>query len=77
MARKSLRDEVVMANVVNLSWTTILRALNSKKLTEVEKRGIALEVVKRTCPQRHEIGGNENGAPIRVVAYLPNVRDEK
>ncbi len=39
MGRKSLRDETVQANVINLSWTTISRALNSKTLTVEEKRG--------------------------------------
>lgn len=56
MARKSLRDEVIQANVINLSWTTISRALKSKKINAKEKRVIALEIVKKSVPQK--ISGN-------------------
>lgn len=56
--RKSLRDEVVQANVINLSWLTISRALHSGKITEDEKRMIALEVVKKTCPREINIKGD-------------------
>ena len=49
--RKSLRDEVIQADVINLSWRTILRALHSKLIPENEKRNICLEVVKKTCPK--------------------------
>ena len=64
MGRKSLRDETMQANVINLSWTTISRALNSKKLTEEEKRHISLEVVKRTCPKEINLKGDALNANI-------------
>ena len=53
--RKPLRDEAVQANVINMSWFSIQRALNSKKVSEREKRLIALEIVKKTCPQKLDI----------------------
>ena len=65
--RKSLRDETVQANVINLSWTTILRALNSKKINEKEKRGICLEVVKKTCPKEINLKGEALGTKIYSI----------
>lgn len=56
--RKSMADEVIKMNVITASWSLILRALNSKKLNEDTKRGIALEVVKRTCPQEINHSGS-------------------
>lgn len=58
MGRKSLRDEVIQANVINLSWRTILDALHSKKITDDEKRNISLEVVKKTCPKEINLKGD-------------------
>ena len=55
--RKSLRDETVQANVINLSWTTVQRAFNSKKITDEEKRKIAIEIVKKTCPRELKVEG--------------------
>lgn len=57
MGRKSLRDETVQANVINLSWVTIDQALRSKLLTKVEKRVIALEIVKKSCPKEINLKG--------------------
>ena len=56
--RKSFKDEIVQANVINLSWKTIYRALRSKKITENEKRAISLEVVKKTCPKEINLKGD-------------------
>ena len=71
--RKSLRDEATQANVINLSWTTILRALRSNTLTEEEKRGIALEVVKRSIPQNVKVGGDaENPITMEVTVVIQN-----
>jgi len=58
MGRKSLREETVQANVINLSWATIDQALRSKLLTEKEKRVIALEVVKKSCPKEINLRGD-------------------
>ena len=58
MARKSLRDEVIQSNVINISWTTILRALNSKTISEEDKRTIAMKVVEKTCPKEIKFDGN-------------------
>lgn len=58
MGRKSLRDETVQANVINLSWVTIDQAMRSKKLTPAEKRVIALEIVKKSCPKEINLKGN-------------------
>ena len=58
MGRKSLRDETVQANVINLSWVTIDQALRSKLLSTKEKRVIALEVVKKSCPKEINLKGD-------------------
>lgn len=57
MGRKTLRDETVQANVINLSWLTIDRALNSPDITIQEKRVIALEIVKKSCPKEINLKG--------------------
>ena len=49
--RKPLRDELTQANVINVSWTTIDRALKSSKVSQKQKLMISLEVVKKTCPK--------------------------
>ena len=75
MARKSLKDEALMAKVVNLSWLTLSRAFSSKKVTEEGKIRIAIEIAKKTCPQSLKILGDPN-EPLRVVAYIPQVKSE-
>ncbi|MEK6879509.1 MAG: hypothetical protein AABY22_07880 [Nanoarchaeota archaeon] len=62
--RKSLRDEVIQANVINLSWRTILDALHSPSISVIEKRNISLEVVKKTCPKEINLKGDALHADI-------------
>lgn len=58
MARKTIRNEVKTTKAVNLSWDTILRALNASdsEVSKAEKRKIALEVCKKTAPKTVDIG---------------------
>ena len=58
MGRKTLREEAVQANVINLSWRTIFLALQSEEITKEEKRNISLEVVKKTCPKEINLKGD-------------------
>lgn len=51
MGRKSLKDEAVQMNVINLSWRTIWLALNNPTIDIDQKRMICLEIVKKTCPK--------------------------
>ena len=72
MGRKSLRDETVQANVINLSWVTIDQALRSAKLTVKEKRVIALEIVKKSCPKEINLKGE--GIAGRVYNIISQVQ---
>ena len=63
--RRSLKDEALVKNVVDLSWQVINAALvapigkgtgKGKTIPLGEKRKIALEVVRRTAPQRMDLG---------------------
>jgi len=56
--RKSKRDERLIADVVNKCWERISRNLNGKRLTEEQKDLIALEIVKRTAPNKIDLKGN-------------------
>ena len=64
MGRKSLRDETVQANVINLSWVTIDQALRSKLLNKKEKQVIALEIVKKSCPKEINLKGESIGSRV-------------
>ncbi len=68
MGRKSLRDEAMQMNVINLSWTTISRALASDSLSIKEKRFIALEIVKKSCPK--EINLNSEALKNSVYDFI-------
>jgi len=57
MGRKSLRDEALQMNVINLSWFTISRALNSKDIPDKEKRAMCMEIVKKSCPKEINLKG--------------------
>lgn len=65
--RKSMRDEQVQAYVINKSWNIIRAALNSQKISNKDKIRMAMEVVKRTCPQEIDITKLEE---IRIVHEL-------
>ena len=78
MGRKSLRDETMQANVINLSWTTICRALRSPKLSLADKRRIALEIVKKTCPQELKHSGVIDGIADRItIIYGDSKKNDK
>jgi len=55
--RKSWRDEMLQNEVINLSWKIIATALHDKTATMDEKKMIALEVVKKTCPREINLKG--------------------
>jgi len=77
MGRKSLKDEVVQANVINLSWLTISRALNSKTLTEKEKREISLEIVKKSCPKEINLKGEALATNVyNIIGQMQRNFDE-
>ena len=77
MGRKSLRDETTQANVINLSWTTILRALHSPKLSLDEKRKIALAIVQRTCPAKVKHSGSIDGKKQIINIIVPEKKSLK
>jgi len=64
--RKSLKDEAIMADVINYSWKTIKDILHSDTVDERRKCEIALEIVKKSCPKDINLGGQED-APIQIV----------
>lgn len=68
--RKSLRDEVVQAEVINLSWHTLRRAMHSKSITQKEKMGIALEICKKTCPTKVDFGGDTVNAIAQIFGVI-------
>jgi len=66
--RKSLRDEVRQANVINLSWATLERAFKSKVVPDKEKRAMALEICKKTCPTKIDLGENATNTLAELFA---------
>ncbi len=52
MGRRTAKDEQLIAEVVKMSWNIIGKALKSKKRDDKEKKMIAMEIVKKTCPQQ-------------------------
>lgn len=64
--RPSLIDEQTRALVLNSSWQRINEILGSKTVSENIKDSIALELVKRSIPQKidHTSNGNDIGIPI-------------
>lgn len=65
MGRKSLIEESMRADVINLSWTTLSRMMKSKKVPEENKQKVALEICKKTCPQEVNLG-SDGGIQIIV-----------
>ena len=65
--RKPLIDEVTKADVINMSWTTIRKALTSHSIPDAEKIKIAVEIVKKTCPQSIEHSGSIDGEKTQIV----------
>ena len=57
MGRKSLKDEAMMADVINRSWTTIHDCLVSNKVPEERKQEIALKIVERSVPKDINLSG--------------------
>lgn len=55
--RKSLKDEAVMADVINKSWMTIRDILNSKVVPEESKNAIAIRIVERSVPKDINLSG--------------------
>jgi hypothetical protein len=55
--RKSLKDEAVMADVINKSWMTIRDILNSKVVPEESKQAIAIRIVERSVPKDINLSG--------------------
>lgn len=63
--RKKLTDESIRAAVINKSWAILLDYLDlptDNQLFEAEKRKIALEIAKKTIPQKLE--GDFNGSIV-------------
>ena len=65
MGRKTLREESLMADVINKSWRTINEMLNSPTVDESRKQEIALEIVKKSCPKELNLDVGET--ILRVV----------
>lgn len=73
MGRKSLKDEAVMADVINKSWMTIRDILNSKVVPQERKEEIALKIVEKSVPKDIYLGGHED-SPI-VITWRVNGKD--
>lgn len=56
--RKSLQEEAVKADVINMSWHTLRRMLVSENVSEEAKQKVALEICKKTCPQEVVVDGD-------------------
>lgn len=61
--RPTLIDEKTRADVLNKSWTRILKKLDNKKTPEAVKDEIAFEIVKRSIPQK--IDHSNNGGDFK------------
>lgn len=61
--RPTLIDEITRADVLNKSWSRILKKLDSKKVAEKIKDAIAFEIVKRSIPQK--IDHSNNGGDFK------------
>jgi hypothetical protein len=65
MGRKSLKEESLMASVINMSWRTISDVLNSPTVSKKRKQEISLEIVKKSCPRDIHLGGQDQ--PITII----------
>jgi hypothetical protein len=65
MGRKSLREESLMAEVINMSWRTIKDVLKSDTVDPIRKQEISLEIVKKSCPKELSLDVGET--ILRVV----------
>ena len=63
--RKTLREESLMADVINYSWKIIKDILHSETVAEDRKEYIALEIVKKSCPKELSLDVGET--ILRVV----------
>jgi len=75
MGRKSLREESLMADVINLSWRTIYNVLRSDTVEEKRKEEISLEIVKKSCPKEVNLGA-ANGRHIKLVWEIDGTKTE-
>jgi hypothetical protein len=66
MGRKTLKEESLMADVINKSWRTIKSVLDSAEVDDTRKTEIALEIVKKSCPRDINLGGQED-SPITII----------
>ena len=73
--KASKKDEGKMADVVNMSWNRIEKALDDPDVPPAERRKIALEVAKKSLPKefKHEAGDSFTD----VIKSLYNRRKRK
>ncbi len=57
MGRKSLKDEAVMADVINKSWMTLRDILNSKVVPQESKNNIAIRIAEKSIPKDINLSG--------------------
>lgn len=57
MGRKSLKDEAVMADVINKSWMTLRDILNSKVVPQESKNSIAIRIAEKSIPKDINLSG--------------------
>jgi hypothetical protein len=55
--RKSLKDEAVMADVINKSWMTLRDILNSKVVPQESKNNIAIRIAEKSIPKDINLSG--------------------
>lgn len=51
MGRKSLRDEAMMTEVINMSWMTIRGVLHHPEVPQQRKEEIAEKIVLKSIPR--------------------------
>ena len=73
MGRRHIQDELLMHKVIDMSWQTVFKALNSKVVCESEKVRIAIEIVKKSCPK--EINLVQTKEQKIVIVYPPNLKE--
>ena len=72
--RPTLKDETLMANVINKSWLLIDRDLSNPKLSREKKRKIAVEIAKKTIPKKIEMSATYK---IEAIEKLIGIADDK
>ena len=63
--RKSWKEELLINEVINCSWKTISKALASDEIDDKEKRSIALEIVKKSCPKEINVKSDSINDQLR------------